>query len=614
MKEKYKQLVIAKYGNPYEWLKQKALDTRQSVLEQLESNLKIENRHYDYFQKFCKKTKAYAYAKVCAWLELALAVKGANCKAWGFEGKNNFLEQLAEYLKNKALPVSLGSKQMIQRRVRMYKNAKKKSEEEALESVLDGRSNNQNPRKVHEEQINCLIALMSSPKKPPVSTVTALYNRKAKEMGWKKISKRTALNYLESPECKKKWYLRRHGKKATYNKLEISTLRENASAPNALWIMDGTPVDLYYKSRDRRYNDDIQDYEWKQTKWNRVNMFCIMDAHSWKIIGYHISDRENHVAVIEGLRDAARNTMQLPVQMMYDQSSANKKVKNVLDEMARYNTANKPYRAKPKSLEAMFGHFQQKMLRYHDNWAGQNITAKKLDSRVNPEALNMAMKNLPDREQLEKDIALLVATWNELATETREKPNYLYSNKKSKGKSIDWLTFSNLFFVVTQDEYKYQAAGGIRITIAKEQYNFQTWNQELHYSMLVNQKFQIAYDPDTMEYIYLYKNNKPVLDERGEPVLIPRLEKLPMAIADYEDEKGTKVREYVNAQNEGTELLEKWAKETDEAVAAMALELSPQYVYKEAYNRAEENLKRQQAEDESQGADWEDLFDNPYKV
>jgi len=301
------------------------------------------------------------------------------------------------------------------------------------------------------------------------------------------------------------------------------------------------------------------------------------------------------------------------MKIMYDQSSANKKINSVLKELARYNTPNKPYRPKPKTLEPLFGHFQQTMLRYNDNWGGQNITAKKLNSRVNPQALSKAMKDLPNREELEAKIELMVETWNELGTPKREKPNYLFESTKSKGKPIDWATFTNLFFVVTEKPYKYKNDGGICITILKQKYHFQTWDQDLHFNVLVNQKFQIAYDPDTMDYIYLYKDNKPVLDKQGEPILIPKLDPLKQAIGDYEDGSGQRVQEYIQTQIRGTVKLQDLAKETEERVAEQGIVLTPEYVHKEAYNRAEENLKRKQAVDESCGADWEEAFDHPYK-
>lgn len=611
MKDKYKQLVIEKYGNPTDWLKGQAIENQFRILEELEEQMGVDGRQYNFFQKYYPKQKAYAYAKVCKWLELVISLKPSMCKEWGFKGKKHFLEQLAAYLKDKNTPISMSSRAIIERTRGKYKKALKESEEAALTSIMDGRLHNQNPRKINEVQLKYLIGLMSRSSKPPITTVKSLYNRKAREMGWKEISERTARNYLLDPNVVSRWYLARNGKKAAYNELEISTLRDKATAPNLLWMMDGTPIDLYYKSRKRKYNDVKQDYEWTETKWNRLNMFAIMDAHSWKIIGYYLSDRENHIAVIEGLRDAVRNTMELPLQIMYDQSSANKYVNSVLKELAKYNTANKAYRARPKTLEALFGHFQQKMLRYNDNWGGQNITAKKLASRVNPQALNKAMKKLPTREELIKKIQLMVATWNELATEKREKPNYLYAAKKSKGQAIDWMTFSNLFFVVTEKPYKYQTHG-IEVTINKQKYNFQTYDQHLHLNVLINQKFQVAYDPDTMDYIYLYQNNKPVLDEEGQPLLIPKLERLPQAIGDYKTDSGKQVKEYINAQSEGTQLLEQWADEADAIAAEYEINLTPEFVYKEAYNRAEENVKRQQVMDESCTNDWEEAFNNPY--
>lgn len=50
------------------------------------------------------------------------------------------------------------------------------------------------------------------------------------------------------------------------------------------------------------------------------------------------------------------------------------------------------------------------------------------------------------------------------------------------------------------------------------------------------------------------------MDEKGQPVLIPKLDKLPQAIGDYKKgESGKKVQAYVEAQNEGTRLLKQWA-------------------------------------------------------
>lgn len=612
MKDKYKQLVIATHGTPQDWLAAQALEEQQELIEQTDSSLAVSPSVYNFYQKYCNKAKAYTYAKAVAWIELIRTLKGTTCRAWGYEGKDDFLNQLGEYFKeHNSLPISLNSRAMILRQVRKYKRAIQQSEEQALLTVLDSRMALKNARKIGEEQGRLLIALMSRPAKPTVTTVTQLYNAEARQRGWKEIAVRTAELWLNRPKNVSRWYLARHGKKAAYNQLEISTKRDNASAPDVLWVMDGTPVDWYYRTQTKRYNPDKQLWEMKETKWNRLNLFVVLDAYSWKIVGYHISDRENHVAVIESLRAAVRDTMQLPAQIMYDQSSANKKVNAVLKELAKYNTPNKPYRAKGKVLEAAFGHLQQEQLRYQPYWGGQNITAKKLDSRANPQELQRAMRNLPTREELVHQIELTIELWNERATQGRERPNHLYSSKKSKGRAIDFMTFSNLFFVVSKRAYKYQAAGGIQIQLEGQQYNFQTWEQQLHFD-LVNGKYQIAYDTDTMDYIYLYQKGKPILDEKGEAIIIPRLEHIPMAIADQDARQAKRVKEYVDAQNKGTQMLEAWSEEADAAAAEYGIQLTPEYVHKGAYNRAEQNLKRQQLLDESEADNWEDKFDNPY--
>lgn len=612
MKEKYKAQVIAQYGNPTEWLERQSLDGKLMVLQSIDKTLNIDTKQYNYFQKFHAKPKAYQYAKVAAWIELIIALKGVDCKAYGFKDKTEFLEMLADYLKDKDLPVSLGTWQMIQRQRRNYENAKEISEIEALNTLLDKRLGNKNAQKIGEEQAEYIISLMASPSKPPIAQVATMFNRKAGEKGWKRIDKRTVEYFVARPEVISQYFLLRNGKKAAYNELEISTLREKPSAPDMLWVMDGTPIDLYYKETMRRFNPDKQDWEDSESKWNRLNIFLVMDAFSWKIIGFYLCERENHIAVIEALRNSVRNNMVKPMQLMYDQSSSNKKVNSIIKELAKYGTANRPYKSRGKVVEAVIGHFQQSQLRYHSNWGGQNITSKKMDSHANPQALQEGLKNLPTKEELIKQVNLLVEVWNEMATEEREKPNYLYNSKKSVGQSIDFMTFTNLFFVITEKEYKYQNEGGIKIQIAKEEYNFQTWDMDLHLNRLVGQKFQVSYDPDTMDYIYLYQNNKPVLDKKGEPILIPKLEPIPMAIGDYKKGSGTRVQEYIKAQNDGVNILESLAKKTKASQEQLEVALSPEFVHKHAYNRAEENMKRKQVLDEG-SKDWEDLFDNPYK-
>lgn len=616
LREKYKALMLAKWGTPEDYLNQQEQERQAHFFEEMEPQLEVRSKHYHFYQKFYPKNKAYQYAKVCAWLDLLIHVKGAQAKQWGFGGKRDFLDKAAAYFSTQDWPIKLGNVRVLQRRCTDWKRDRAEGEEAALKGVLNGRVGNQNARKIHQEQAQYLIAVMGRPSKPSTSTVLRLYNNRAKEMGWKQLEIRQVEKFLYDPDQVAKWYLSRHGKKAAYNALEMSTKRHKATAPNVLWIMDGTPVDLYYKNRERKYNASKQDWEWTETKWNRLNLFAIMDAHSWKIIGYYLSERENHVAVVEALRDAVRQTMQLPKQLMYDNGSATKAVQNVLNGLARYRTANKPYKAKPKTIEAVFGHFQQEVLRYNPNWSGQNITAKKQNSRVNPEALQDALYDLPDRAALEQNIAMMIATWNEMATAQREKPNFLYS-QKSQGTAIDWMTFTDLFYVVTtrKNGYKYHPDGGITITIAGEEHSFQTWDQQLHYSRLVNQRFQIAYDPDTMEYIYLYtlKGNKLVLDDKEQPIIIPRLEPLPQAIGDYKEGDAERVKRYLKAQEEGERLLQSLKREVDEYAAEQGIQLTPQYVHKAAYNRAEAALKRQQAQDEGASDDWLERFNNPYK-
>lgn len=621
MRQKYKDLVIAKYGDPYEWVVTRLeLQELESKAAQQQSHLdnliEVDTEDYKFYLKRYSKTKALGYAKLCAYIRKCIAVRKLEAIAMGFSKKKDFMQAVLRHINSlePALPAQTGSMQMLHRRMTAFKKAHKKGINAARETLLDGREGNDNSSKRETEGINYMIQLKARPEKLNDRIIQVMYNRQALQKGWKPIkSDRTVQNWMSKPEYRKIWYAARYGTKATYNYWDSKTKRSKASAPDLLWMMDGTPVDWYYQEKVHYFDELSQTWKYKTTFHNRIEMFCVMDAYSWKIIGYYLCEKENHVAVIEGLRDAVRKRMIRPKQIIYDQSSANKKVKGVLEELARYNTPSVPYEPASKTIEALFGHYKSTIERFspNGNWSGMNITSKKQDSKMNTDYVNGNRWSFPTKEECIQHIESYIEAWNCMESSTRQKPNDLYA-EKSGGIAIDQEDFINIFYVLGKQAYTYHN-DGITLTINKKEYWYHTQDKDLYFE-LRGQKFQIKYDPDTMEYVYLYQNDKPYLDSKGQPVLLEHGEYLPQAIADYEDGSGKAVKDHLAFKSEIKAELVAHRNEMKEAFkeSEFGVHMGAKHIHKEAFNEAEANLKVKQLQ-ESPSNDWQQKFDAPYE-
>lgn len=608
MWQQYKDLVVAKYGDPKAYL---------AVTQRITSAPPVQLVEFYGSQLLhrcdAERTEtAVGYALVAMVIERCATIGAKDCKQLGFDGKEALLEAVLRVMQQERerFPVKIGSLQVLRRHLTAYTKALKNSQEAAYMSLLaEGKkAGNKNAAKLGDEEVRFLIALMGHQQKPQYSVVCRLYNEKAMNMGWADISERTLRRYLEQPNIKQMWWLPRHGSEAQYQKYDPSAKRKKASRKNALWVMDGTPLDLYYQHTTEQYNEKTGKWDSKTSYYNRLYLYMVIDAASWAIVGYVLCETENHTAVVGALRNAVRKMQVLPKQIQRDRGSAGEMVEGLIKKLALYDIPSAPYNPKSKVVEAVFGHFQQEVLRYNDNWAGQNIRAKKLDSRFNPDELGKLKKDLPTRSELEKSVAVMIEVWNNYATEERKAPNEMLAGLEQAGRSYELDTFIDLFWVLTPKTYKYHQSG-ITITINKQEYSFATYEPEL-YMQLVHQQFQLKYDPEDMDYVYLYQNDKPVLDSDGQHVILEKAHRLPMAIDDYQEGDGDKIgavkklKKAVKEQAESNlEQVRKWQQEE-------GLKLGVKNVHKAAFNAAESAIKRSLIADEDNNSyKW---YDDPY--
>ena len=129
------------------------------------------------------------------------------------------------------------------------------------------------------------------------------------------------------------------------------------------------------------------------------------------------------------------------------------------------------------------------------------------------------------------------------------------------------------------------------------------------YSLLIGDSFEVAYDPDCLDYVYLYQDNEPVLDEQGEPVMAVTKELMPMAAYDYEEGSRTKINKLQKVRDHLVEDIELQAAEL-RRVAEDNISLGVRAVFKEELNTAETEFKRFRMDVE--GVDYSSIFENEY--
>lgn len=639
LRQQYKDLVIQQFGDPSEWLRLQqeqqaralAHSSQEQAIAMVVSDLKPSTSDISFFSKQLanrpdqeRTLVARQYAILAAFIDYCIHIKPADCRRYGYQSKDDFLDKALQKCHDIGLhfPVKIGSVQLLRRKMSEVKTAHAKDREKALLALMkEGKYRNTNRNRIKdEEQVLTLLAFAAMSQKMPFSKVCEFYNVRAIKLGWHTVSERTVLRFLNRPDIEHLYYKARHGRDAFLKKYDPSTNRKAPTAINAMWVMDGTPLDWVF-CEEQFYLDPTGQRKKRLNRWSKMYLYMVIDAATWKIIGYYLAYSEDHTVIVNALREAVRHTMLLPHQMQYDNSKANKKLQSLLNGLALYNTPSAPYNAKSKVIEAITGHFQQEVLRFHGrNFTGQNITSRKLDSRANPDALKESLKEYYSKEQLMHDLQQAVNFWNNMDTKERVAPNIkeqlLIDAKKNAGREIDPEIFLSLFYVLDSTAITY-CSNGITTKINKQKYRFVAPQDTSLHLRLVGQKFQLKYDPETLEYAYIYQDNRIVLDDNNEPVVLYHAaanNNLPMAIYDYQEGDGAKVQAHIKFQKNVRahgDNLEKWMRQTQ---AELNITIGHIYAEKDELNDSEHTVKMLQVlDDDDDKDDFLTRYNNPYK-
>ncbi len=438
--------------------------------------------------------------------------------------------------------------------------------QQAWESLINKRTNNDNALKIDNDQQALLVQLYANPDgetKLTCEQTHAFYMRRAKEMvqlgHWSEkslISEGAVRAFLMKPSIKPLWFEARHGYQQYRNVFEPVTERINATFANALWVIDGTPIHNYFQHLDKG-------------KYFRWNIFIVLDAFSQCVLGFWLSETENTEAVIGSLRSASLISGKLPHQVLYDNSSAiqSYRAQHSISAISIVAFGASAGNARSKVVEGYFAWFNGHVQKFRTGFTG-NPFAKRMDNQPNREALALAVKNgkLPLAEnaieQLIEDftianniprpflgnISSLEAYRKSLAaTEQKQRP----FNKEidieafyalpGASKQVRTMVEGKPKMVSTFIAQEYEFTNrGIEITIQGKPFSYDIEDEGFR-KQFIGQRFTVRYEPNPKQWtdeqpneLLLYIQGNPLFWNGMHASALPK-KQYHMAIADYRE-------------------------------------------------------------------------------
>lgn len=376
----------------------------------------------------------------------------------------------------------------------------------------------------------------------------------------------TVKRFLLTPEIQQAYWAARHGKAAYRNSFEIITQRKRASFANAMWVIDGTPCHLYYRDGKNAYA--------------RLNVFVVLDAFSWCVLGFYVSDSENHEQVIGALRAACMLSGKLPHQIQSDNGSAVSGYfgRTCIQTISNYFTPATPGNARSKTVESFFKHFNSKVGRFYPGFTHSPVMGKNINSLPNPEALQRQLKENQIQGKHDAVAALhqMFAVWNRMpmkntgnapldkykqslevsANMQRELTEQIFVEaflhmpgelKQIRGTNADGEATTVQKFVPQLYEY---TNDGIEVTLNKQKYNFITdltgFNKKY-----IGQKFAVRVDRENPDKVYLYRatpeGTVPFIFN-DKPAVLPAAHQFAQALVDRQPGEAKQLADHLAAK------------------------------------------------------------------
>ena len=400
------------------------------------------------------------------------------------------------------LPASLPR---LKARIREWEQARTEDGiEAAYRTIISAKVGNSNTAKITPEAARLLIALKRS-RTPVLSDAQILerYNEAASTGGWKPLqSVKTVTDWFNDPQNIQQWHDAVHGELATSQLFDRRHKTELPSLRDALWYGDGTKLNLYYRTEDG--------------KVATTSVYEIIDAYSEVLLGYWVSDTEDYEAQYHAFRMAVQRSGHFPFEFVHDNQGGHKKANSagLFDRSSHVHRSTRPYNGASKTIESVFGRFQQQVLHQYWNFTGQNVTAKRATSRPNLEFIQANRASLPTRDELLATYAKAREQWNQMPhPATGQSRTEMYEASRNPQTEVATeAAIIETFWCQSRQDIIFTSQG-ITLTVGGTAHQYEVFSAPGvpdHEWRRQNtlQSFVVRYDPDDLQSIRLYRRDK----------------------------------------------------------------------------------------------------------
>lgn len=328
----------------------------------------------------------------------------------------------------------------------------------------------------------------------------ALYNKEAANQGWKILeSSQTIKNYLFSEGIKDMWWGYRYGELQAKEKFSMQHSTRLPNMRDSLWYSDGTKLNYFY----------LEDGQIKT-----ISVYEVMDSYSEVLLGYHISRTEDFEAQYKAYKMAAQFAGHRPYQLGMDNQGGHKKLENAqfLSNLAKLSIRTQPYNGKSKTIENAFGRFQEQILKQDWFFTGQNIQAKSIESKANMEFILANKSKLPSLQDIMTLYKERRAQWNEAPHPKTGEPRInMYRNSFNPDTpELTMLDMVDLFWMMRPEPVTVTAFG-ITFSERKVKRTYLVYKDsrpdQLWLRKNIDKPVYIKFDPEDFSTIYLYEKD-----------------------------------------------------------------------------------------------------------
>lgn len=495
---RFKQRFIRIYGDPH-------------MAKNEENDIRIDTEARSFFEEYClpdgthiKGDKIAEFTLNASVLNVLIDMEKTQGVQRRLHGNSTPINWPPIYEACEELRTNYGH--TLPRNVARLRDKIREYKREGYGALVSGHLVNANAGKLTGKAGDYVIALKRC--KTPVYTNAQIfrkYNEDAVRMGFKPVkTEATITAFLNRPENMIRWKDAVIGDtkaKMQYTRMNSTILPD---MPNALWYGDGTRLNLFYKAYvDGRY------------QLATLNVYEVIDAASEVFLGCHISNTESFETLYEATRNALEFAGCKPYEYVTDNQGGTKRADALLwlKKVATLFRTTAPHQAPAKTIESVFGRFQQEVL--HQEWfyTGGNITAKSESAKIHREFIEKNIDKLPTYNEVVEIYMNARKRWNEMAHPNvklyagRSRMEVYTAKVNPEAVPLTDAIRRDLFWVTTAKPATFTNYG-ILFTVAGEKLQYEVFDNDGNPDLLwrrdnTGRSFYVSYDPHDLSQVRL---------------------------------------------------------------------------------------------------------------